>query len=282
MAVSHDFAPGDAEHPDFVDFWDDLSLWSAPFGLALLDRVPLRGVSTIVDVGAGTGFAAIELAQRCGAGTRIIAVDPWLAATQRIWRKVAYYELHNVEVIAQDITLVDLPTASVDVVISNLGINNFTDPPAVLATCGRLLRDDGYLALTTNFSGHMAEFYGVFRDVLHGVGLSESVSALDDHVAHRGTYDGLVTMLTDADFAVVDHHAETFRLRYADGSAFLRHWFIRTAFMPGWRAVLPPGRVGDVFLALEGRLNELAAHDGELAVTVPVDYIGARRRGTPR
>ena len=34
--------------------YDELPLWSAPFGLLLLDRVPLRADITILDVGCGT------------------------------------------------------------------------------------------------------------------------------------------------------------------------------------------------------------------------------------
>src|SRR5208282_1926821 len=56
----------DYKTPDFADFYDELPLWSAPFGLMLLEHVSLRPGMTILDVGAGTGFITIELAQRCG------------------------------------------------------------------------------------------------------------------------------------------------------------------------------------------------------------------------
>ena len=58
----------DFNHPDFAEFYDELPLWSAPFAQRLLERAPLARGSTILDVGCGTGFLAIELAQRCGAG----------------------------------------------------------------------------------------------------------------------------------------------------------------------------------------------------------------------
>ena len=65
----------DHRAPGFGDDYDELPLWSAPFGLWLLDRVPVRPGLTILDVGAGTGFLTIELAQRCGAESTVIAVD---------------------------------------------------------------------------------------------------------------------------------------------------------------------------------------------------------------
>ena len=69
----------DSTHPEFGELYDELPLWSAPFGLLLLDRVPLRPGLTVLDVGAGTGFLTLELAQRCGLQTTVIAVDPWAA-----------------------------------------------------------------------------------------------------------------------------------------------------------------------------------------------------------
>lgn len=36
----------------FGDLYDELPLWSAPFGLLLLDRVPIKSGITILDVGA--------------------------------------------------------------------------------------------------------------------------------------------------------------------------------------------------------------------------------------
>ncbi|HVX61548.1 MAG TPA: methyltransferase domain-containing protein, partial [Pirellulales bacterium] len=70
----------DYNTPEFGDLYDELPLWSARFGLMLLEHVNLRRGMTILDVGAGTGFMTIELAQRCGAETQVVAVDPWAAA----------------------------------------------------------------------------------------------------------------------------------------------------------------------------------------------------------
>ena len=84
---------------DFCRFYDELPLWSAPFGLLLLEHVPLQVGSRIIDVGAGTGFLSVELAQRCGASSQVIAVDPWSAALRRLQEKVTSLNLKNVSAI---------------------------------------------------------------------------------------------------------------------------------------------------------------------------------------
>jgi precorrin-6B methylase 2 len=191
--------PLDLAQPEFADYYDELPLWSAPFGLMLLERVPLAPGLTIVDVGAGTGFLAIELAQRCGPTATVYAVDPWTVAAARLRRKLAYLGLGNVRVLEQDAAALDLAPGSVDVVVSNLGVNNFENAGAVLAACRRSLKPSGRLLLTTNLVGHMQEFYDAYRATLMDLGLADRVPALDAHVAHRATVVSTRALLEGAD-----------------------------------------------------------------------------------
>src|SRR5512145_1294671 len=98
----------DYQEAEYGTFFDELPLWSAPFGLLLLERVPLRPDLVILDVGAGTGFLTLELAQRCGRGAKVFAVDPWQAAMTRLRRKIEFLGLENVVLMEQDAARMDL------------------------------------------------------------------------------------------------------------------------------------------------------------------------------
>lgn len=262
----------------FGELYDELPLWSAPFGLLLLDRVPMKPGLTILDVGAGTGFLTIELAERCGPGTRVVAVDPWKTAMDRLRRKVDARRLENVLLLEQDAAAIDLPDGSVDLIVSNLGINNFEDPGAVLRRCHRVARPDAMLLLTTNLVGHMAEFYDAYRAVLVATGRDDRLAVLEAHINHRGTVDSVTSLLEEAGFEVVRSVTDSFRMRFADGSSLLRHHFIRLGFVQGWKSVAPPDSLQKTFDALEQRLNEAARERGELALTIPMACIEARKQ----
>ena len=64
-------------NPEVVSALDELSLWSAPFGLKLLDSVLYKKNMNVLDIGFGTGFPLTELAMRLGKTSRIYGVDPW-------------------------------------------------------------------------------------------------------------------------------------------------------------------------------------------------------------
>lgn len=270
----------DHKTPEFGDLYDELPLWSAPFGLMLLEQVALRAGMTILDVGAGTGFLTIELAQRCGAEAKVIAVDPWEAAMSRLTRKLNHLSLQNVRTLVQDAATIDLPDGSVDLIVSNLGINNFDDPQATLRTCFRLAKPGASLFLTTNLVGHMAEFYEAYRNVLVELGFTDQLAALDAHINHRAAVDSVRAILEREGFEFVEAVTRSFRERFVDGSALLRHYFIRLAFLPAWKSVAPKEAVEATFAALERRLNAIAAERGELSLTIPAACIQAHKPAT--
>ena len=270
----------DYQTPEFGDFYDELPLWSAPFGLMLLEHVELRPGMTILDVGAGTGFMTIELAQRCGAAAKVIAVDPWEAAMKRLMRKLNHLGIHNVRTVVQDAATIDLPDASVDLIVSNLGINNFDNPEATLRSCFRLAKPGANLFLTTNLVGHMAEFYEAYRCVLVELGFTRQLAALDAHISHRATVASVRALLEREGFKFVEAVTRSFRERFVDGSSLLRHYFIRLGFVPAWKSVAPEGAVEATFVALEHRLNARAAERGELSLTIPAACIQACKPAT--
>lgn len=252
--MAHDF-----DSPSFIDAFDELPLWSAAFGQLLLEHVPLREGTVALDVGCGTGFPLLELAQRLGPGSVVHGLDPWHAALRRAERKRRQAQVANAALRLGDAAAMPFRSDSFDLVVSNLGVNNFSDARAALRECRRVLRPAGVLALTTNLVGHMHELYDVFAEVV------EDRAKLDAHIHHRATIESLHTLLGDAGFTITHVIEDAFVMRYANAAALFRHDFIRFGFLPAWEEVV----ARDKFAEVERRLN------GPLTLTIPRAYIEA-------
>jgi arsenite methyltransferase len=270
-----DRQPWDPSRPDVVSAFDELPLWSAMAGLFLLEHLPLVRGARVLDVGCGTGFPLLELAQRLGHPAMVHGLDRWGPALQRARFKAGVTGVANAVLTRGDGAAMPFRDAGFDLVVSNLGINNFPDPDAVFRESRRVLRRGGRLALTTNVQGHMAELYAVFEAALAERGRPERLQALRRHIAHRGTAATIAGRLGQAGFRLARAVERDVSMRFADGSALFRHYFIRLGFLDDWRGVVAGEEEREVFAALEDGLNRVAAERGELALTVPLAYVEA-------
>ena len=258
------------QHPRFVpDAYDELSFWSSRFGALLFDNLELRRGIVELDVACGAGFPLFELAHVHGPSSRFVGVDIWKEGLARAAGKIEVYGLTNVEVREADGAAMPFDDQTFDLITSNLGVNNFSDPPAVLRECFRVARAGARLAVTTNLTGHMAGFYEVYRATLRELGREELLPALDAQEAHRGTRGDIERMIVEAGFAVTKVVEDSFDLRFADGTAMLRHSLVQF-FLGGWRGVTEDE---GVWAGIEANLNAASP----LRFGVPMLYVEAVR-----
>ena len=267
------FVP-DFSSPRVITAYDELPLWSAMFGLLLLEEVPITGAKVALDVGRGTGFPLIELAERLGPATQIHGLDPWAAALTRAAEKIASWETRNVTLHEDSATAMSFADETFDPIVSNLAVNNFDDRAGSIRECRRVAKPGAVFALTTNLQGHMQEFYSIFDEVLNSSGDSEARESLQEHVLHRATVASVCELLKSGGFSVIRVVERTGRMRFANGTALLNHHFIKLGFLDAWKNVVP-GREIEAFLRLQHRLDEVASQTGELLLTIPMAYIEA-------
>ena len=258
---------------EFVRNYDELPLWSAPFGLLLLDHVPLKPTSIVLDVGCGTGFPLTALAGRLGPDAEVYGIDPWQAAVLRAEAKVQFYGLKNVKVICADAAAMDFPDKMFDLVVSNLGLNNFSSASVVAKECLRVLKPGGRLCITTNLNGHMRQVYDALRSVFKHRSLEEKITELDSQESRRGTVTSIQKMLTDAGFTLGKVFERQSSMRFANGNALLNSHFVRFAFFPSWWEVVPESERLEVFRELIKSLDAVAESQQGLTLDIPMAYI---------
>jgi len=231
----------------------------------------------ILDLGCGNGFPSFELANLFGASCHVTGMDIWREGLNRARSKQRFHKLANLSLLEADGARMPFPDAAFDTIVSNVGLNNFSDPQAVLAECHRVTRPGGSLYLTTNIKGHFAQFYDLFRRVLREMDKPAHIDRLNANEMHRGTKESIIDLLSGAGFSVNRLIERSFDMRFQDGSTMLNHSLTKVGFLDGWREAVGADDERAVFERVEELLNGEAAKTGELRMSVPMLFIEAKR-----
>lgn len=110
----------------------------------VFERLPLTAEDVVLDVAAGTGHAARQLA---GSARTVVALDATQAMLARGQAQAAADGCHNVLFMRGDAAALPFLDGSFDVVVSRFAAHHFERPEAVLAEMVRCTRPGGHVAL---------------------------------------------------------------------------------------------------------------------------------------
>lgn len=256
---------------------DELSFWSAHFGILLFNNLEIKKNINILDLGTGNGFPLFELAQVFGQSCQVTGVDIWKAGLERIRFKQNILKLPNLKILEANGENLPFPDSTFDLITSNLLLNNLASPKSAISECYRILKPNGKIALTTNVIGHFQEFYKVFYEVLSEFGNTDYLENVNKNITHRGSKETFVKLLEDNQFNITKIIEDSFLMRFSDGTALLNHSLIKIGFLYGWKNCLQEKDQEVLFNLLENKLNYIASNLGELRMTVPMLYLEAKK-----
>jgi arsenite methyltransferase len=249
---------------------DDLPLWSAPFGLVLLDTVNCRKGINVLDIGSGSGFPMLELAERLGNTCTVFGIEPDPAARKVARAKIRLRQVRNAKIINVSAEKLPFRNDYFDLIVSNNGMNNVQDEKAALTECFRVASPGCQAVFTMNLPGSLSLFYSLFEQTLSDLGLEHEIRRMKEHIkVKRKTVQAWKKEITDTGFIIQSVKEDLFSMKFSDGDSFLDHSFIRTAFLPSWENLLPTERIPEVVEVLTETLNRKAKEDGSLNMQIP-------------
>ncbi len=269
--MKHYFAQNyDFNDSKLVSVIDEVPLWSAPFGLTLLENILVKPKMKVLDIGCGTGFPLIELAQRLGTSSFVYGIDPWEKAIERTEEKLKIYDVSNVKTLKGQAEELPFANNFFDLITSNNGLNNVEDVQKVFAEISRVAKRNSQLIFTYNLPGTMKEFYDIYRLSLKELKLESLVKNIDEHIFHkRKPVAFYKKILKDNGYCIQKAIYKKFNFNYLDGTTMLNHFFIRLAFIESWEGIVPLNKIKVVFETIEKKLNGIAKKYGKLVLTIP-------------
>ncbi|MFH1197875.1 MAG: methyltransferase domain-containing protein [bacterium] len=265
--LSHTFEIDDKE---LISVIDELPLWSAPFGLSLLDTIKIGKGMKVLDIGSGLGFPMIEIAQRLGESSVVYGIDPWEPANERARKKAAKYGIKNVEVINGAAENLPFENSYFDLIVSNNGINNVSDLLKTLEEIRRVSKKGAQFVFTMNLEDTMIEFYNALREELEIDNDTDAITKVREHIYQkRRPVSEIVDLLQSCDFGINSVKEDIFYLRFADAETMFNYSLIKYWFLGSWKSLVATDKLEDVFERVEMRLNEIASSKNEIKLSVP-------------
>jgi len=262
-----------------ADLFDEIPIWSAPFGLKLLDSIIYKPGITALDIGFGNGFPLTEIALRLGESSTVYGIDPWKDGIARTNRKIKFFGINNIKIIEGYAEDIPLKNNSVDLIVSNNGLNNVSDLEKVLGECSRILKSGGQFLQTMNLDKSMFEFYSQLEQVLAELHMEKEIELMHRHIYEkRRPLDEIIPMIKKHNFMIKDLEHDQFNYKFTNGTAMLNHYFIRIAFMDSWKKILPVNKQEQIFDTIEQRLNEQALITGEVKLSIPFVMINSIKK----
>lgn len=109
------------------------------------DNIPIRSGDKVVDVGAGPGLLAIEIAEAVGPGGYVTAIDP--SEDMRAIAMKRCQDQPNIGVLDGEATHLPLDDTSQDVLIATQVFEYVRDVSAAIEEAHRVLKPGGHLAV---------------------------------------------------------------------------------------------------------------------------------------
>lgn len=257
---------------------DEIPLWSAPFGLGILNRIKIKRNIRALDIGFGTGFPLIEIAQRLGNSSTVFGIDPWKPSHIRAKQKINFYGIKNVKLINGEAERIPLPNNSIDLIVSNNGINNVSDIEKVFKECNRICKKGAQFIASINLNRTFHEFYDAFILSLSKFEMMTDIEKIYSHIYEkRKPSITFQKYFTDNGFKIEYKDRKEFTMRFADEEAFFNHTLIKIGFLKSWEELLNENERVKIFSNIRYLLRKESKKFGYLKMTVPYLIVTATK-----
>ena len=147
----------------------------------IFSRIDFKN-TTVADLGAGTGYLALELAKHAKI---VFAIDQSLNMLDQIKEKAHNHKIDNIYTLASDIQSIPFQSSQIDIVTMNMALHHMLEPNLIIKEMYRLLNDNG-IAVISDVMSHNGKWA---IEEMHDVWLGFSKNQIEYWLSENGFID---------------------------------------------------------------------------------------------
>ncbi len=220
--------------------------WCDRFDQIVAEHVTLPKHGRLLEINAGTGARALNIAEGLLEGDVVgTDTDPERVAIARAKAAAADSDRCTfVEANPEDLAF---ESDSFDAVVLDTSLSDPHRLDGMVREAVRVAGPNAPIAVKVLLRGSFDEFFSVYWEVLHDVGIAEQVwPRLEQIMTSHRTFADATAAVRAAGVRQSENHRTKEEWRFETGAAFLDSPLVTDLFLAEWLAVVPAERLGEV------------------------------------
>jgi SAM-dependent methyltransferase len=251
--------------------------WRDRFDTLINENIEMPTEGRILDVNSGTGAHAIELAERMRGKGEVIGIDPSAERIELARAKAQVKKIADATFEQGNASPLRFADREFDGVIGDASLLHARETEPLLGELVRVAEVDAPVVLKLVTYGSFGEFFSIYWEVLHDVGIDEQVWArLEGLINGRPTISEAEGMGERAGLRDLRSFSSLEEFPFESGEAFLDSPLIQDTFIDEWLAIIPAARRQKVRQRIAAIIDR-ERHDMDFNVSIKATLIAGRK-----
>jgi len=225
--------------------------WRDRFDTLISENIKMPPAGRFLDVNCGTGAYAIELAQQLIGKGEVVGFDNDVERINIAKAKTQVQKTKDVSFEEGLATKLPLKDNEFDVVVGDASLLHTREIEDVLAEMIRVARPRGQIVLKLATYGSFDEFFSIYWEALHDVGIDEEAwTSLEHLIKERITVSTAEALAKRSGLSDVESFVSKEEFLFGTAKEFLESPLIADWFFSDWLEIIPRESREDVLKKL--------------------------------
>jgi ubiquinone/menaquinone biosynthesis C-methylase UbiE len=245
--------------------------WGERFAELIDEHVKLPTEGKVLYIASGTGGHALALQERAGNKLDLLCVDENPECLE-LARAKATATAEQIGFEPVELDNLNMPDNQYDLVIGNASLVSPQRIRKMFSEMIRVAAPGATIAFTVPTASSFGEFFSIYWEALHNIGLLDHISDVEQLITERPTVSDVELLAEDEGLRDVESWTRIEEFDFDSGEQFLSSPLVSEFLMDDWLAVVPEAKRAELVGEISRLINE-ERHEAEFALSVKATLV---------